>query len=336
MKRFEENRPRQEKLDAVATDLANQQIESSRFNNQQAREQWERYRTASIPVEDRMLSEAMTYDSPERQAAEAGEAGADVARNIAIAKQGQAREMARMGVNPNSARFQASRDSADLSGAVSEAAAENNARKRVRDMGIMLRKDAANFGRGMTSTAAQTYGVAGQAGAGATGALTAAAATQNAAISTAGQGFNTAISGNNSAGQIMNSQYAGQLQASNNSGLLAGVGGIAQGIGAAGGVSAFFSDEDMKEGATPVSGKMALAGVKGVDVKKWKYKPGSAADDGGQEHVGAMAQDMNRHMGEQVAPGGKMVDVISAIGVTMAATKELAKQVDEIKEKVHG
>jgi hypothetical protein len=331
--KYEEGKPRQAQMDALTAELANQQLETSRFTTQQAKEQYDRYKQVGVPAEDAMYKDASEYDSDVNVEAAAAEAGADVEKNMAQARAQSTRSMARMGVNPNSGRFQGSADAMNVTGALGEAAAENSARKSRRDMGVMLRKDAANFARGMPSTAAQTYGVASQAGAGATGALTAAASMQNANVQTAGAGFNTAIQGNNSAGSIMNQQYAGQLQASNNSGLLSGIGGIAQGLGAMG---VTFSDKNMKEDVKPVSGKKALAGVKGVDVKQWKYKPDSPADDGGQEHVGAMAQDMNKHMGEQVAPGGKMVDIISALGVNMAATKELAKQVNEIKEKVHG
>ena len=181
--------------------------------------------------------------------------------------------------------------------------------------------------------AAQTYGTATSTGNSATNALTSAITSANQSVQTAGQGFNTAISGNNSAGSLMDQQYQGQLQASQSGigSLLAGAGGIGMGLGSMG---VKFSDKNMKEDIAPIDDDKALDGIKKTNVKRWKYKSGSPGDDGGQPHMGAMAQDMQKNLGDTVAPGGKMVDIISALGTNMAATKALAKQVDRLEHTV--
>lgn len=323
------NQPRQDRMDDLSEQLASQQIETSKFNTSQAKEQWGRYQANSVPVEDAMFTDAMGYDTDQRQEAEAGKAGAAVEQQITQATEAQARSLARMGVNPNSGRAGAASDAMAITGALGKAAAENTSRKSVADMGIMLRKDAANFGRGMTSTAAQTYGVAQSAGASATGAIRDAAAMSNASTAQMGAGFGIGINGNQSAGDLYNKQFQAEVQAAGNSGIGAAIGGIAQGIGAAGGMGAFFSDENIKDDIAPIDDAENLEGIKNTTVKRWKYKEGSVADDGRQEHIGAMAQDLQKNLGDTVAPGGTQVDVASAIGVNMSATKALAKESDQ-------
>lgn len=221
-------------------------------------------------------------------------------------------------------------------GALAKAGAMNSARSKVRDMGIMLRKDAASFARGMPGSAAQTFGVAGAAGGQASGAVQGAIASANQSAGAMGAGFNTAMQGNSSSANILSQDFQNRMQASSNSGLMAGIGGIAQGIGAAGGIASFFSDRRMKRKVKPVDGKQALEGIEKTPVKEWEYKPHTAGDDGGVRHVGAMAQDMQKNMGDEVAPGGTTVDVISAIGANMAATQELAKRVKSVESALEG
>jgi hypothetical protein len=88
----------------------------------------------------------------------------------------------------------------------------------------------------------------------------------------------------------------------------------------------------MKEDIAPVDEEQALAAVQETPVSSWAYKAGTmgAAEGGTDKKVGPMAQDVNASMGEQVAPGGKKIDLVSMNGVLMAAVKGLAKKVDSI------
>lgn len=228
--------PYQQQAMATADKVAQAGLETQQFNNQQAKTMWSRYLQNSVPVENRMFSDAMNYDSAARQEQDAGRAMSDVAQATSAARDASGRAMMRMGVNPNSGRFAALRSGENVSSALASATAGNNARRQDRDMGIMLRKDAANFGRGMTSTAAQTYGVGMAGGAAATGALTGAINSANQSTQTNGAGFGTAIQGYNSAGSLLNQQYQTQVQASNQDG---GLGGAL--VGAAGNVGAAYA-----------------------------------------------------------------------------------------------
>ena len=47
-----------------------------------------------------------------------------------------------------------------------------------------------------------------------------------------------------------------------------------------------------------------------------------------------MAQDVQKNMGDKVAPGGKVIDMVSMNGITMGAVQELAKRLKKIESKV--
>lgn len=328
------NAPRQAKLDAIAIEMANQQIDTSKVNTAAAKEQLDRYRGVGVEAEDAMYRDAAGYDSTARQDAEAGKAATDVDFALNSANEARRRTMMRAGVNPADGRAMAAEQDAATAGALGKAAAMNGARAKVKDMGIMLRKDAANFARGMSSTAGQTFGTAAMAGNGASSAMTSAAQQANQNTQTMGQGFGIGMNGNSSAASILSQDYQLQADAASKNGLGAAIGGIAQGIGAAGGIAKFFSDKNMKHDVEAVDEDAALEGIAKTDVKAWKYNDDSPAADGGQQHVGAMAQDMQKNLGDTVAPGGKTVDIVSALGVNMAAVKALNKKVDTIAAKM--
>lgn len=109
---------------------------------------------------------------------------------------------------------------------------------------------------------------------------------------------------------------------------------FAQTLGAlgsvAGGVGSLIaaSDRNMKTiyGKTP--GKSALAAVKAMPIYTWRYR--GALDDG-RIRVGPVAQDFGRHvMGSD--GNDTTIDMITAQGTTMAAVKELAREVEALRE----
>lgn len=321
--------PRQAQMDKLTTEYAEQQMGASRFNNAQAQEMWQRYKTTGVPMEDAVNAEAMTYDSADAQARAAGEAATDVSAQMSAATDAQRRTMQRMGVNPADGRALSMEQDASTAGALATAGAMNKARTDRQQMGMMLRKDAAGLARGMPGTAAQTYGVASAAGGQAAGAVGSAIGSANAISGAMGAGFNGAGGLNNSSASILNQQY--QAKMANQGGGLGDILGAAGSLGSGLGAMGFmFSDKKMKENRKPVDDDEMLEGIRKTPIESWRYKDDSPAADGGQPHVGAMAQDMQKHLGEQVAPGGKMVDVISAVGASMAATRALDKKVSKL------
>ena len=69
-------------------------------------------------------------------------------------------------------------------------------------------------------------------------------------------------------------------------------------------------------GGDPNSAMFVAEAVKATPVSSWRYKDGQG--DGGA-HVGPMAQNVRKTMGETAAPGGKQIDLISMNGISMAA-----------------
>lgn len=321
--------PRQAQMDALTTELAQQQLSTSRQNNAQAEDLWRRYKETGIPAEDAMMRDAANYDSAENQARAAGQAGTDAAAQLSAAADMQRRTQQRMGVNPADGRALSLNADMATQGALGTAGAMNKARTDREMQGIMLRKDAASAARGLTGTAAQTYGVASAAGGQAAGAIGSAIGTASQIAGQFGAGISGAVNANNSGASILNQQYSTQA-ANSGSGLgdiLGAAGSLGTGLGAMG---VKFSDKNMKENRAPVDDEEMLEGVRNTPVESWTYKDDSPGADGGQPHVGAMAQDMQKNLGDKVAPGGKMVDVISAVGANMAATKALDKKVTKL------
>ncbi|MEO5344133.1 MAG: hypothetical protein H7842_12500, partial [Gammaproteobacteria bacterium SHHR-1] len=64
-----------------------------------------------------------------------------------------------------------------------------------------------------------------------------------------------------------------------------------------------------------------------LDIDRWKYKEG-LFDEG--EHIGPYVEDVE-HLG---MTRGKMVDLLSMIGATMAAVQGVAQRLSAIEEKL--
>lgn len=143
----------------------------------------------------------------------AAEAKADVVANYGQQKEMAARQMASMGVNPTSGKFAGVTRAQDTNAALAAAGAQNNARQMVRQQGIALRADQANYGRGGTSVAAQQAGIGLNSGNSAVANNASANGNfyQNAGIMN--QGFHGNIGANTSAGNMLNTLYGNQVQA---------------------------------------------------------------------------------------------------------------------------
>lgn len=330
---YAEQKPAREAAAKIAMDVANQQLESSKQNTAISNDYWNYQKNTFRPLEEGIVADAKTYDTAARRESAASEAVADVGMQAEAARQAQTRQQQRMGVNPSSGKALALQSQMGMAEALGKAGAANTARDKIELQGYARKMDAANLGRGLASSQATSAGVALNAGNSAVGNAGTPLTQANQAASMMGQGFNTAIQGNNSAGQLYG--QAAQLQ-SQDSGLMGALGGVAgQFAGSSAGSSWLvgLSDETKKENIKPVDDEQALAAVKDTPVSSWKYKDGQG--DGGQ-HVGPMAQHVQKNMGDKVAPGGKIVDLISLNGVNMAATAALARKVDKLTKKVEG
>jgi hypothetical protein len=273
------------------------------------------------PLEQKMVADAQAYDTPERQQAKANEAIAGVESQFAKTQESQQRNMSRMGVNPNSGKWGAS---FGMDAAKAKAGAAQAARNQVETQGYARKSDAANLGRGLASSQATSAGVALNAGnaASANGQAVNNINAQGNSIMT--QGFSGASNSMASSGSLygQSAQIQNTANANNNAQMAA--------IGQTAGAMFAMSDVRLKTDIRGLKPKAALDAINNTPVSKWTYKEGSKADDGGKEHIGPMAQDVQATMGDKAAPNGTAIDLISMNGVTMAAIQELSNKVDKL------
>jgi hypothetical protein len=229
-----EQAPRQARMDDLTEKLAQQQMSTSQQQDAQAQDLWRRYKETGVPMEDAVMRDASNYDSQATMDRAAGQAATDVSASMAAGTEAQRRSIARMGVNPADGRALTMEQDMAATGALATAGAMNKARTDREMQGIMLRKDAAGMARGMTGTAAQTYGVASAAGGQAAGAVGSSISSANSIAGAMGQGFGIGIQGNQSGASILNQMNAAETSAANAKGSqTAGLAGTAATIGIA-------------------------------------------------------------------------------------------------------
>ncbi|SOD41712.1 hypothetical protein [Nitrosovibrio sp. Nv4] len=224
--------------DPLIQRVVDQQIASGDANAARAESQWQVYRNLFAPIEERLVKDANDFDSTERKERMAAEAVGDVARGYQGALASNQRAMARMGVNPNSGRFQALNHEINLGLAKDTAGAMNKARRDTELQGMAMRQSAAQFGRNMPSTGIATDAAALSAGNAATDNLATKAGLHNAGMNAAQSWFDGAIGANTAAGNMMLNQYQGQLgawqqQQQNRAEALSGLGSLVGTLGGA-------------------------------------------------------------------------------------------------------
>lgn len=210
---FAAAQPRQDAVDKLTNQVTTQQLADMRKASDRSDTEWARYNNLFKPIEDRMVSDAANYDTPQAQAAAAATAKADVMSNAAQSQQQNQRQMASMGIDPRSGRFAGVDRASDLSTALAAAGAQNGAREQVKATGMALREGVANFGKGATSTAAQQVGLGLQAGNSASGNQLGAENNFRANGQIMSQGFQGAMQGYAGQASALNQQYSNQISA---------------------------------------------------------------------------------------------------------------------------
>ncbi len=154
------------------------------------------------PMERRLAQEADGFNTDAYRERQANLAGADVQSAFAAAQQQQRMEQARRGVSSTAGVSQALDQDMALKRAAAMAGAANAARDNATQLGWARRMDAASLGRGLASSQATNSQVALQAGNSASGVTGNSLAGAAGIASTMGQGFNSAIGANQSAGNL--------------------------------------------------------------------------------------------------------------------------------------
>lgn len=129
------------------------QNEAAKMNAEIAKEMWDEYKITYQPMERKYATEASNYDTPARREEEAGKASADVNRSFGNARQASERQLAGMGVDPNSAKFRSGTQDVEMRRAAADAGAQTAARRNTENMGWARKQDAISVGKGMPGTA---------------------------------------------------------------------------------------------------------------------------------------------------------------------------------------
>jgi hypothetical protein len=328
-----EMKPYTDKAIQMALDQAQVQTETAKKQNDMADETYQYTKDTFRPLEQKIATDALGYDTAERRDSEAAQAQADIGSAGDAMRTTLAREVASRGGDVNSGNFTAALSNAGVRETAAKAGAGNQARKNVEAVGAAKLADAASLGRNIASTNATQTQLGINAGNSAVGNAQVPGQiglSQSAAMNGAA---GTAIQGNSSSGNLLLGQYQAQNSASGDSGLGA-LGSVAgQFAGSKAGstlLAGWMSDKNKKKDRKPVSGKVALSMVKKMPVESWRYKKGQA--DGGA-HIGPMAQSVQKAAGDGVAPGGKMIDPISMNGLTLASVQHIDKRLSKLEKK---
>lgn len=331
-----ETKPYHDKAIQIALDQADTQTATAKKQNDMADETYAYTKGTFRPLEQKIATDALGYDTAARRDAESAQAQADVGSAGDAMRTTLARDVASRGGDVNSGNFVASLANAGVREAATKAGAGNLARKNVEAVGAAKLADAANLGRGIASTNATQTQLGLQAGNSAVGNAQVPGNIAAQQGSMMAQGAGTAIQGNSSAGQLMLGQYNAQSNSNQgNNASLGALGNVAgQFAGSQAGSAALASlfatsDKNKKTDRKPLSGKVALSMARKMPVESWRYKKG--VEDGGN-HIGPMAQDVQKAAGDSVAPGGKKIDLVSMNGIALASVQHLDKRMAKIEK----
>lgn len=326
---YAKTQPQRDKAIATSQAAADSQLQGMQFANQQAQEAAQRNKTLFQPLEDKVVADAQNYDTPERRQQAAAEAQASVEKAYGSAQDGLARTLARNGTSVNSGRSLALMQDAALSKAKAVTGATSDATRNVEQQGYARKMDAVGLGKGVIGNQATQQQIATTTGNAAVGSAGAGVNAAQSGAAMMGQGFGTALQGQGQAGNLYGQAASLQQSASNANTALFGSLGTAAGM--------FMSDAAKKrKTGKPANTASMLEQIERTPVDQgWQYDPTKGGvDDGGQPHDGPMAQNVRRTMGDAVAPGGKVIDLVSMNGRLMGGMQELAKRLKAVEQKV--
>lgn len=339
--RYAEEAPARQAAIDMAMKTANQQFDIAQQNADISKDYYDYQKGTFRPLEQGVVKAAQEFDTPERRELKAGQAVAGVNTQIDNARAAMRERIASRGIDLGSGNVMAQEAAMAVQGGAAAAAAANKAREDVELQGYARKMDAANLGRGLASSQATSAGVALNAGNSSVNNAQVPVAIGQQATAGVQSGIQQALGGNASSGALYG--QAGQLDLSKRAqdiGFVQSVIGSSSsssngaGGSSASGAASFMSDENVKDGTgKKMSPAKALGAILETPVHEdWTYSPEKGGpDDGRTPHDGPMAQDVNRNMGDEVAPNGRQIDPISMNGVLMAGIQGLAQEVKGLK-----
>lgn len=245
-------------------------------------------------LQDQMVADARNFDTEDRSAELAGQAGADVEQAFAQQREESGRSMARMGINPNSGRYAAMDAQMSMAQALAKAGVQNAARQAARSEGRALTDRASNALSGYPAMGMSTTGSGAQMAANGISMVNSAAAGR-----TAGYGMAGGMAGQ--MGQNATNMYGTQSrdyygqQGDSVGSILGGLGGLALGVSK-------FSDRRLKQDIEAVGTHEPT----GLTIYEFAYK-----SDPSRRFRGFMADEVRKVMPDAVVTGDDGFDGVN-------------------------
>lgn len=217
---------------AISDQVSEQFLQAQQFNQANAEEDRRRWEDQFRPVEDRFVSDAMSYDSPERRQFEQGRAMANVAQQFDAARAANLQKLESYGIDPSATRYGALDLGLRTQQAAAAAAASNQAGMAVDAQGNAMRGQAIQLGRQSLGQGMGMQQIANQSGTGAVNTNLATTASGAGTMGTSAQYAGLGGQAIGMAGNLMNTQHQNELAAYK----AEGDGGVGAGLGLIGGL----------------------------------------------------------------------------------------------------
>ena len=267
--------------------IADQQMAAQKQQMKQGKDYYKYNKKTFRPLEKQIVKNAKNFNTSAYRDQLASQAAADSGLAFANTKAQNQRQMASMGVNPNSGRFAGMQNSAGIAQAASSANAMTNTRLQAEQMGHARSMDAAGLGRNLAGASLGAYQGANSAGSQAGANLQSAGQNYMGNMATGagtiGNGQQMQLQGLSS---VLNAQT--QTYINTNDSFLGDLGGI---LG--GGAAAYtaWSDRRLKENIKEVGVDQRTS----LTLYEFNY-----IDRPGTTYVGVMADEVERIYPEAV------------------------------------
>ncbi len=283
-------------------------------------------RSTFRPLQQKIVADAMGYDTPGRRAQAVAEATADTTNAFSTAEQSLRQNLGRAGITPSSGRALALMGDASYAKAGAITGATAGAVRNIEATGAKRMLDANAIGANLNAQAGAATGLGITAGNSVIGAGQGAVAAQSAGIPQMNVGMAGGASATANSGSLYSNQARIDAAKASEDAALWGA------LGSAAGQYFATSDENQKDNTkTPASTDGALEEINELDVKDgWNYK----ADPKGKKRTGPMAQNVRASMGDAVAPNGKQIDLVSMNGKVIAGMQALTKKVAKLEARM--
>lgn len=196
---------------ALSDQVVGKLVASMDQQQQWSEEDRERYKSVYQPLEDQLVEDAESFNTPQRQQMEAQRDMASVTTQFDAARENAQRELEGFGIDPSSTRYAALDIGTRQAEAAAKAGAANNAVARIDAQGRAMRSEAINIGRGYPGQAAAAAAGANAAGTGAVGTGLGTTASGASTMGTGPQWQGAGMGAIGQAGNLMNMGYNNQL-----------------------------------------------------------------------------------------------------------------------------